>query len=870
MLKIGSKIGLAFIIFAIVACVSAIGITAYNQMYEQRRALVASENSYISGQVSSALSLWLDDQIHLAGVLARSPEVQAYCQAPLDRDKRQAAQRYLERNHSVMPYFTLINIMYFLQEGEDSFSLVVDGEQRRILNGYSLLDSIGNKSVGVGGFSFSYVKAVAEGAEGYISEAKPNAIPGLPPIYMVAVPVRGADGELLAALGFGVKLEHFTKQFISNARLGDSGSLVIMDSRGLFVGAPDPNMILNNDLQGTGRKILDYLNPHEGTTFTLTDSSGSIDYSAAPVRGGYETATPWWVLFSRSHSELGQNLGGARNWLLLICGGVGLLLVYMAYRGHQAVIRDMEEGERRKESELREFFIDATPYAILFANENWNILDVNPAAVSLFEYSEAELLERNVDELILPHEGLFSEVARDNMRGECTGQGKSGKLKSCVYDVCILGEGLHLVFFRDETELAAQRKKSLELSETLAKALTESERLRDEAERANNAKTEFLANMSHEIRTPMNAILGIVHLLLQQEMVQKQRAYAEKIQIAGKMLLGVVNSILDFSKIEAGGMAMESIPFDLANIMERIHSIFRQPFVEKNLSFSLSVAPDVPRFLTGDPLRLEQIISNLLSNALKFTEKGSVSLSVSLLEAGEHTARLRFDIVDTGIGMSEEDSKRLFKAFSQADTSTTRKYGGTGLGLVISKMLAEMMHGEILLESRLGQGSTFSLTAVFSLTDGAVAGESSEDSVTFEPDVSALAGKRVLLVEDNPINQEVASELLLSVGILVALAENGKIASDILSSPNHGFDLVLMDVQMPVMDGHDATRRIRKFAHNADLPVVAMTAHAMVCERQRCLNAGMSDHISKPIEVDLLYSTLLHWLTKTKKTNDDS
>ena len=856
------RVSLAFTVAAVVISVTAIGVLAYGQMYNQRRAMATESNAYISAQIGSAMSLWLNEQVLLADLLASSPDLIAYCKSPLDPKKREAAKLFLERSHKVFPYFTLINVMYYLQDSESSLSLTINGKRRIIMDGHSLVDSIGDKSVGLGGFSFSYIKAIAEGSYAFISEAKPNAILGMPPIYMVTAPIRDEKGKLLAALGFGVKLEHFNRHFISSFQLGETGRVEIIDNRGLFMGSLDTSKILTEKAKAEGDAVRANLDANQSSSFSLDLPQGTFEYSASPIWVPHDMATTWWVLFKRNTSELHAELVGARTWLLFVCAVAAIFMITMAVRSNRSALREEQERTKREAADLQKVLVDSAPFAVILTGADWNILSVNLAAVNLFEYREEDLLGRSLDELIMPQDGLFSEFASRRPNGECTGCARSGKFLSFVYDACDIEAGQHLIFFRDETELETHRRKTMELSKNLAETLKESERLRIEAENANNAKSEFLANMSHEIRTPMNAVIGMAHLLLQQELPPKQRGYAEKIQIAGKSLMSVINSVLDFSKIESGKMTVESAPFDLSNVIERLRSVFQPSFNDKNVFFDIQCSPDVPRNLVGDSLRLEQIISNLVSNALKFTESGNVTVTIFPQSKTDTDVVLQFQVKDTGIGMTEAESKKIFKAFSQADSSSTRKYGGIGMGLAIAKLLVELMGGEISLGSLPGKGSTFIFTARFGLwtgTETTVAGQS------YKPNVQDLSGKRVLLVEDNPINQDVASELLLGVGIIVIKAENGNIAVNVLSRPNHGFDLVLMDVQMPVMDGHEATRRIRMQEHNKDLPIIAMTAHAMSSERDRCAAAGMNDHLGKPIDVDTLYRTLEHWFSLTKK-----
>ncbi|WP_415892799.1 response regulator [Neptuniibacter sp. PT8_73] len=659
-------------------------------------------------------------------------------------------------------------------------------------------------------------------------------------------------------------------------------------------------------------------------------------------------------------------------------------------------LTESQEALKKSHSYLRNI-LETSPIAVSVYNPSDNRLTYsNHTCANMFGYSIEAWLGHN------PEDSWLHSEDREYFAGEYRKHGRVGttevelvrKDKSVFWALLTWDR----IFFQDERQVLfwvvdiSGQKKAQELLEQ-AKA---------EAEAATQSKSEFLANMSHEIRTPMNAVVGFSHLALQTELTDQQYDYLKKIQMAGHNLLRVINDILDLSKIEAGRMGVEEIDFSLDDVLEQLCDLLRLKAEEKGLEILLFHPWELPRNLKGDPLRLGQVLTNLVGNAIKFTDQGEISIQVSEVCRNDNKVVLRFSVIDSGIGLSEEEQARIFKTFGQADASTTRRYGGSGLGLVISQQLIELMGGEITLKSEKGQGSCFSFTSEFELIEEEVSIEhsiidklqgvrvlivddssasrdvlnslicnfgmygyalsSGEEAIAelqrvsecdepgydlllidwhmpgldgfacakkikeMTPDspvpavvmvtahhregvlhqanaddldgfllkpvspslllsaiekalnketrsqyrhqkvvpnredaIKGLVDSRVLLVEDNPINQQVATEMLAGLGLDVSIADNGL---DALNQAKEVlFDLVLMDIQMPVMDGLEAAQKLRELPAYQDIPIVAMTANAMQGDLERSMAAGMDAHITKPIQPEVLLETLTQWVT---------
>ncbi|HEX5804213.1 MAG TPA: response regulator, partial [Azospira sp.] len=731
-----------------------------------------------------------------------------------------------------------------------------------------------------------------------------------------------------------------------------------------------------------------------------------LDYLPAAERDAYHAEDTQVIAGNLSaHRELTMRFadGQPHHVLYSVCGFpladgrpgglIGVIVDISPLKEAEAALKETEGWFRA--------ILESAPVGLLVVDADGSISLANRQVQRLFGYAPDELLGRSV-ELLVPGEcgaehpqrvaDFFAaprEASMDKGRGA-----DSRRKDGSTFPAEI---GLSPLPQRDgRPPQVAVTVVDVALRQQQQEALRQA---KESAEEATRMKSDFLANMSHEIRTPMNAIIGLSHLLLKTELTARQSDYLRKIQQSGQHLLGIINDILDFSKIEAGRLAVEQTELELDKVLENVADLIADKAAAKGLELVFDVAPEVPTRLVGDPLRLGQILINYANNAVKFTDAGEILVEVRVLSASPDDVLLRCAVRDTGIGLTPEQVARLFQSFQQADTSTTRKYGGTGLGLAICKKLAELMGGEVGVDSEPGVGSTFWFTARLGIASGAprrkplaadlrgqrvlvvddnaharavlsdllagmgfvvaevadgpsaleelaraagvgqpfaivfldwqmpgmdgievarrvqqgalgtavprphcvmVTAYGREDvlrqadaagiaevlikpvnaSLLFDsvaqlfgaaadeprlaaphgslPELAALAGARILLVEDNELNQEVASELLKGEGFVVELAEHGGVALAMLAAAD--YDLVLMDMQMPVMDGLAATRAIRADPRLAELPVVAMTANAMAGDREKCLAAGMNDHVAKPIEPRELWTALCRWI----------
>lgn len=518
-----------------------------------------------------------------------------------------------------------------------------------------------------------------------------------------------------------------------------------------------------------------------------------------------------------------------------------------------AIRRQVEEELQESKNQLKTVLNSVHAGIVTINVEDHVIVDINSFALKLIGASREDVIGRVCHKYICPAEKGKCPITDlgqkfdGSERRLLTAKGEFVPILKTVTSVTMKGSKYLIESFVDISRLK-------QTEEDLRKA-------KEEAEDANRAKSSFLASMSHEIRTPMNAVIGMADLLSDTPLTDMQKEYLDMLTVSANNLLDVINDVLDMSKIEAGHLEIEKAEFDLRDVVELVAVALGARASKKDLELLYKLKSDVPRYILGDSTRLRQILINLASNSIKFTEKGEIVVNVEILERNGDDIILHFSVKDTGIGISKERLSKIFESFTQADSSTTRKYGGTGLGLTISKQLVEKMNGKIWVESEMGKGSTFHFTIRSLAVEKPEEKKETPEKRAIE---SALKGKplEVLLAEDNIINQKVAVRILEKQGWQVTVANNGKEAVEI--SAKSEFDLILMDVQMPEMDGLEATVKIRKREEGSDkhIPIIALTAHAFEEDKKRCLDAGMDRYATKPIKIRELFAVIEEVLEK--------
>jgi len=518
-----------------------------------------------------------------------------------------------------------------------------------------------------------------------------------------------------------------------------------------------------------------------------------------------------------------------------------------------------ERADKLVETEQRfHMLFNHTSEPILIIDLEGNIIEFNNAAKKSLVYSDEQLRDLNFFNLLTEDTSEGEENKKELLLSLNINKGSSStetvlkKGNNNTFPVMLtanriqMGSDLYIaMIISDRTE-----QKSMEKTLVAAK---------EQAEKASQAKSFFLANISHEIRTPINAILGMVYLMQDTQLTEQQREYMKNISSAARTLFGTINGILDFSKIESGKMEIESQSFNLKNLIRDILPDFSLAAEEKELEFRINIEEDIPEFVIGDAFRISQILNNLLTNAIKFTEKGYVEISVSRMVQLRDIAHLEFAVKDCGIGLSKEELDLIFKPFEQADESVTRKSSGTGLGLAISRELTVLMGGKIVTTSTKGKGSTFTVKLPLHIS------KNREDSFVPGLDVSILKNTRILLADDHEITRDVLCEIIRKTGANVTIARNGKEAIDLVVK--HDFDIILMDIQMPEMDGLTAAKEIRHLNKPGvkEVIILAVTAHAMIDDIRKSWAAGMNGHITKPIKAEALNRQLCAWISSRKK-----
>jgi PAS domain S-box-containing protein len=510
-------------------------------------------------------------------------------------------------------------------------------------------------------------------------------------------------------------------------------------------------------------------------------------------------------------------------------------------------VKDRTEELQKSEEKFFKIFQMSPAGLIISDITHGRFLDVNQSFIDLTGYTKTEAMSKTTVEL-----GLLALEDRTEVRAMLAKQGSVKNYEVPYYTKS--GERKHALMSVEVIELQDMQLALTVLYDITYLKIIENDlkAARDIAEESSIAKERFMANMSHEIRTPMNAIIGFTNLVEKTRLNEEQEQYLHFIKTSGENLLVLINDILDYSKIEAGMMQLETIPFDIGDLVQSIEIMFSEKAREKKLQLIKILDPDLPDILIGDPTRLTQILINLIGNAIKFTSAGSVTIAINRLSATDDQCSISISVKDTGIGIPEDKQKDVFERFMQASSETTRNYGGTGLGLSIVKRLVEIQNGEISINSLEGEGAEFRIVMPYligkkELNDGTERSAQEVIIKKFDPPLS------VLLAEDNIMNQMLARKVLSQFGCEVDVAENGGIAVEMLR--NKPYDIVLMDIQMPITDGYAASKMIRE-GLKLSTPIIAMTAHVMSGEREKCISMGMTDYISKPFQINALYALI--------------